>query len=172
MQWGGDCIARSSWIVLQHREKSVLQYSRLYCKIVQWLAWEEGVSQYSWMAWQLYCNKEGRLEKKNGIAIQKLYCDSRGSGLLDCVATQGRDTASQTTTQQRAQVGAQAEGEGAREERHGVRGRAGRTRQGSGRCTAGAQQAWGLGAGRAGWPRVVHLVHSACFWPGLTQYCS
>ena len=30
-----------------------------------------------------------------------LYCDSRGSRLLDCVATQGRDTASQATTRRR-----------------------------------------------------------------------
>ena len=34
--------------------------------------------------------------------------------------------------------------------------------------------AWAQGAqpGHAGWPRAVHLVHPACFWPDLTQYCS
>ena len=48
-----------------------------------------------------------------------------------------------------------------------------------GRAAAGAEgarEACGLGAGRAAWARglarAVHLVHSACFRPGLTQYCS
>ena len=36
--------------------------------------------------------------QENCIAIKKLYCDSRGSGLLDCVTTKGRDTASKATT--------------------------------------------------------------------------
>ena len=49
----------------------------------------------------------------------------------------------------------------------------------------GAKGAWQRHAGRGmreagvrserwarGLARVVHLVHSACFWPGLTQYCS
>ena len=33
---------------------------------------------------------------------------------------------------------------------------------------------WGTGAwpGRAAGQRAMHLVHSACFWPDLTQYCS
>ena len=48
---------------------------------------------------KLYCNTmfcivAGRLAgEKICFAIQKLYCDSWDSGLLDCVATQGRDTA-------------------------------------------------------------------------------
>ena len=37
---------------------------------------------------------------------------------------------------------------------------------------AGARRASGLGAGRAAWPRAVHSVHSACFWPDLTRYFS
>ena len=37
---------------------------------------------------------------------------------------------------------------------------------------AQARQAPGLGAGRSGWLRAVHSVHSACFQPGLTRYCS
>ena len=54
---------------------------------------------------RLYCIVTGRLAGKICIAIQKLYCDSRDSGLLDFVVTQGRDTASQATTWRWAQAG-------------------------------------------------------------------
>ena len=62
--------------------------------------------------------------------------------------------------------GAQARGTGG----SGARG-------GRGRGGARAHGARGMGAGRAaeraaGLARAMHLVHSACFWPGLTQYCS
>ena len=51
---------------------------------------------------------------------------------------------------------------------------------GHGMCTAGARGGRDKGtrgtrqwrAGRTSWSRAVHLVHSACFWPDLTQYCS
>ena len=42
---------------------------------------------------RLYCIVIGRLAGKICNAIQKLYCDSRDSGLLDCVVTQGRERA-------------------------------------------------------------------------------
>ena len=41
---------------------------------------------------RLCCIVIGRLVGKICIAIQKLYCDSRDSGLLDSVVTQGHDT--------------------------------------------------------------------------------
>ena len=63
-------------------ENFVLQYTSLYCRL-------GGVVLQDCIARGL---------QENCIAIQKLYCDSRGSGLLDYVATQGRDTASQATT--------------------------------------------------------------------------
>ena len=71
---------------------SALQYTGLYCRLR--LGWErKTVLQYSLS----YCKREVSLV---GIVSQYniLYCDSRGSGLLDCVATQGRDTANQATT--------------------------------------------------------------------------
>ena len=50
---------------------------------------------------------------------------------------------------------------------------AARAWQGRGRRAAGAQQARGLGAGRAAWALgLARDVHSACFRPGLTRYCS
>ena len=48
----------------------------------------------------------------------------------------------------------------------GARGRARRQARAPAEC---AGQGW-LGAGLAGWPWVVHSVHSACFWPGSTRY--
>ena len=74
----------------------------------------------------------------------------------------------------RAGAGAQALGwaqEGGR--RAGASGHAG---HGRGVRQAGARH-WRCAHGlarprRAAGQRVVHLVHSACFWPGLTQYCS
>ena len=57
--------------------------------------------------------------------------------------------------------------------RRAALGRAGRWR---GSRHTGARSSRGTGAGRAAWARglasAVHLVHSTCFWPGLTQYCS
>ena len=96
--------------------------------------------------------------QENCIAIQKLYCDSRGSGLLDCVVTQGRDTASQATTRQLGALGAAGDRAGALGARASAGGRwalgvlalgaqAGRRARG-----AGARQvrgALGMGAGRA-----------------------
>ena len=47
----------------------------------------------------LVCIVEKRAETVSQYS--SLYCDSMGNGLLDCVATQGRDTASQATTRRR-----------------------------------------------------------------------
>ena len=82
---------------------------------------------------RLYCIVTGRLAGKICIAIQKLYCDSRDSGLLDCVVTQGRDTASQATTWRWAQAGRAGR---ARSPQAGVRGARGLgARAGYGLCT-------------------------------------
>ena len=79
-----------------------------------------------------------------------------------------------------------ARGAAEREGRAGRRWGAGRVqqaagpRQARGRKRSGGMGAWQAGAGRG---RVrglgvllgqwaVHSVHSACFWPSLTQYCS
>ena len=53
------------------------------------------------------------------------------------------------------------------------RGEAG-ARQERGRHAVGTARARGRWARprRAAGQRAVYLVHSACFWPGLTQYCS
>ena len=50
-----------------------------------------------------------------------------------------------------------------------TRGRAAGARWARGR---GAARALGVRLGRAAGQRAVHLVHSAYFWPGLTQYYS
>ena len=44
--------------------------------------------------------------------------------------------------------------------------------RGGRRGRARGRPGWALGArpGRAGWPWAVHLVHSACFWPGSTRH--
>ena len=49
----------------------------------------------------LYCRQEEARLENFVLQYNILYCDSRGSRLLDCVATQGRDTASQATTRHR-----------------------------------------------------------------------
>ena len=65
--------------------------------------------------------------------------------------------------------------------RRGAQAGAGLTRRAHGRGARGARQGRGhecatlaLGARprRAVDQQAVHLVHSACFWPSLTQYCS
>ena len=52
----------------------------------------------------MYCNTLVCFVEKRAETVSQynsLYCDNRGSGLLDYVATQGRDTASQATTRRR-----------------------------------------------------------------------
>ena len=145
---------------------------------------------------RLYCVVTGRLAGKICIAIQKLYCDSRDSGLLNCVVTQGRDMASQATTRCWAQaeqvLGPQGErgacrrvclgrgGERCRQLTARARGVAGERASGrsgrSGRALAARLARQGLRGrarqGRTGWLWAVHSVHSACFRPGLNRYCS
>ena len=54
----------------------------------------------------------------------------------------------------------------------GARGACGARGRGSrGERHERAALALGARPGRAAGQRSVHLVHSACFWPGLTQYC-
>ena len=74
------------------------------------------------------------------------------------------------------QAGArQAGGTGTRQAGAWGAGELGRGR-GRGRREAAGMGARGAGLvgrpGRSGWPRAVHSVHSACFWPGLTRYFS
>ena len=63
------------------------------------------VLQFSGMdGLEVYCNTLVCIVEKRAETVSQyssLYCDSRGNGLLDCVATQGRDTASQATTRRR-----------------------------------------------------------------------
>ena len=87
-----------------------------------------------------------------------LYCGSRGSGLLDCVATQGSDTASQAMTRRWAKAGAERAGAGGRAGRGS--GRAGRSSGRVGRCSKRREcAARALGAQA----KAVHSVHLACF---------
>ena len=53
--------------------------------------------------------------------------------------------------------------------RQGRAGRAAGRAERSGHCLLGGT---GVQPGRAAGQRAMHLVHSACFWPGLTQYYS
>ena len=94
---------------------------------------------------RLYCIVTGRLAGKICIAIQKLYCDSRDSGLLDCVVTQGRDTASQATTRHWAQAGR------ARSAQAGVRGARWALEHARQAGAQGVRGAGVLGAGLAAW---------------------
>ena len=109
---------------------------------------------------RLYCNIGAWLEE-DCIAIQKLYCDSRGSEMLDCVVTQSRDTASQAMTRQGAQQGRAGAQAGAGRRRHGRWARGALGARGAGRAAAGAgargRQAWGVrgATGRIAW---------ACCW--------
>ena len=74
----------------------------MYCNTLVCIAEEraETVSQYSLV---YYGRNAGW--GKNCIAIQKLYFDSRDSGLLDCFVTQGCDMASQATIWQGREAG-------------------------------------------------------------------
>ena len=91
----------------------------------------------------MYCNTLVCIAEKRVETISQyssLYCDSRTSGLLDCVPTQGRDTASQATTLVKPVLCTV----GALGARLGIR---------------GVQE----GAGRATGQQAVHSVHSAYF---------
>ena len=100
------------------------------------------VLQYSGMdGLEVYCNTliciaEKRVETV--LQYSSLYCDSRGSGLLDYVVTQGRDTASQATKRRRGARGTAR----ARGARHG--------RAGRGTGAWGAARARGARYGPAG----------------------
>ena len=130
---------------------SVLQYTGLYCRLR--LGWERKiVLQYSLS----YCKREVGLA---GIVSQYniLYCDSRGSELLDCVATQGRYTANLATTRRWAgALGARAPRQALG---RGVCGHVGHdTAQGAATRQVSVQAgARGTGAGPAAW---------ACCWAG------
>ena len=60
------------------------------------------VLQYSGMnGLEVYCKTLVCTVEKRAETVSQyssLYCDSRASGLLNCVVTQGRNTASQATT--------------------------------------------------------------------------
>ena len=91
----------------------------------------------------MYCNTLVCIAEKRVETVSQyssLYCDSRASGLLDCVPTQGRDTANQATTLVKPGLCAA----GALGARLGMR---------------GAQK----GAGRATGQQAVHSVHSTYF---------
>ena len=91
--------------------------------------------------------------QENCIAIQKLYCDSRGSGLLDCVVTQGCDTASQATTRQLGALGAAGACAGALGARAGV-GHVGAGRVGQEGAARGERRARAAGEQQQGHKRV------------------
>ena len=94
---GWKCIA-IHWFVLQRRRLSLCCKTVLYCDLE---AARLGL-YYRMVLWQ------GGWLGKICITIQKLYCDSKDSGLLDYVVTQGRDTASQPRTLRWAQAGARS----------------------------------------------------------------
>ena len=138
-------------------------------------AWEKGVLQYCLLA-------------DNCIAIQLCQAGLRRQGLfrntVQSIVTEAaglcRDTGSRHSRAgpRHSRRGAQARrwgagrsgraGAGELWERRGGSGEQGA--RGSGKQGArGRGAAWALGSrpGRAGWPRAMHLVHSACFWPDL-----
>ena len=107
-----------------------------------------------------------------------LYCGWKGYKRQGCIAIQPGVLWQATglpVSQGRQPCRDTALGRGAG---HAAGGRAGRS---AGRGAQGARQA-GAWHGRcargqarpgsAAGQRAVHSVHSACFWPGLTQYCS
>ena len=102
----------------------------------------------------MYCNTLVCIAEKRVETVSQyssLYSDSRASGLLDCVPTQGRNTASQATTLIKPGLCAV----GALGARLGMRGALeGARHEGVGR---------GTGARRATGQQVVHSVHSAYF---------
>ena len=57
-----------------------------------------------------------------------------------------------------------------RQARWALAGRAVGRAQERGARQAGAGRVGRVRPGRAGWLRAVHLMHSACFWPGSTRY--
>ena len=97
--------------------------------------------------------------------------DGRGAQALGRAGRTWQTGGRRAGAGKRANTGGRAGGSGARcrrtlSRRAGRGGRRGRARRTRGRA------GWALGArpGRAGWPWVVHSVHSACFWPGSTRY--
>ena len=97
-----------------------------------------------------------------------VYCSEKGMRKAVCIAIQigcaGRGAGRRRRRWARRALGVRALGEreqgAGRAERAGAGGRAGQA----------GLAARGLGVLLGQW--AVHLVHSACFWPNLTWYCS
>ena len=127
----------------------------------------------------MYCNTLVCIAEKRVETVSQyssLYCDSRGSGLLDYVVTQGRDTASQATTRcrgvrSRRARGARRRARGvhrwARGAQHGCAGRGtgargearvrGEPHECAGRGTGVRHGRWACGLG-------VLLANRLCTW--------
>ena len=141
---------------------------------------------------------EAELKETGGVSqYTKVYCGWARGRLLECLATQR--AAAPTTRRAHAHdtavcvrryaaiPAARRVGELAWRARHNAQGRAAlclrygtrAPRHGSLRLRYGRAARPRYGAGLAttrplahGLARAVHLVHSACIWPDLTQYCS
>ena len=150
----------------------------VYCNtLVRIAGWEAGwlaVSQYSRSV--LWLGKGLLGESRYKICIVTEAASWLGAGLGVQGARGERQARARAERRQarRAQArGAQALGVqalGVQARRAQALGVQARRAQARGACGAGARQ------GRAAWARglagVVHLVHSACFWPCSTRYFS
>ena len=157
--------------------KILLQYS--YCIA----AWE------CRLGLELYCNTVIVFQTRRlGWWVVSQYSRSvlwLGKGLLGesrykiCIVTEAASLDGQRAASARGAQQAAGHGAGARARRgHSQSAQAGPRGAGAaaGARALKARVAWALGARPGHWARglakAVHSVHSACFWPGLTQYCS
>ena len=95
---------------------------KIYCKAEIVLQEKARLENFVLQYTGLYCRLGGVVLQRKGLFVLQykiLYCGSRGSGLLDCVATQGRDTASQATTRRWACRWARSRHKGAQARRRG-----------------------------------------------------
>ena len=106
------------------------------------------------------------------VVTHSVCCDL---DVLWCWALAGRWLSEQGAREARRRGPGHAGGKLGAQAGRWARGKQARGRQATvcgahGACAAGARQAPGLGAGRAGWPWAVHSVHSAHFRSVLTRF--
>ena len=159
--WLRNCIAIQFIVLQEEADLARIVLQNLYCRR---LGCREFVSQYKNCIVRCSGKRQGCLCRKTGscVATRRWAQQVRAWALW---AREGR--AGQAAAGAGLAAGAWARRKLARAGRAGA-GRASARQRHAGRA------AWALGAwaGLTGWPRAMHSVHSACFWPGLTQFCS
>ena len=171
---GGRCIAiqlDGLAIVLQQRRlaggKIVSQKKKKNCIVTAEVVGYRTVSQHR------AATRPTRPRHGAGLAAGERARSGRARGMQEVGARARVRQASGRGTTGVGRWGARGAGAAAGAQGAGV---AAGTRSARGNRRKGGRIARGTGAGCSTWARglarAVHLVHSACFSPGLTQYCS